>query len=540
MPADPRIRRTFRPLLAAAAGAWALAGAAAQAPPADPLRFDIWEYAVEGNTVLPALPIERAVLPYLGPGRTMADVEAARGALEAAYQKAGYLTVLVDVPEQRVEGGVVRLAVLEGRIGRLHVAGAQYHAPGVIRRELGEAEEGRVPDFNRLQQQIAAVSRPDEIAIQPVLKPGRVPGTVDMDLQVTDRLPLSGSVELHNDHPRDTDPWRLSASARWANLWQRGHALALTLATAPAEPSQSQVAILNYDVPFEGGRTLGLYAVHSDSDVESLGGTTALGNGLTVGLRWSEPVGTGDGASHVLTAGIDYKDLEETVTFGEGRIETPVRYLPMQLAWQSFFGIGAAREQLGLTFAWAFRQIARRDVPCPTADGREVPTDQFACKRAGADGSFAILRFDWRHRQPLGAFALAARFAGQGASKPLISAEQFTLGGSQSVRGYLDSEATGDHGLLASLEISTPNVAAAVGVPGELTALAFADAGRTTTIDPLPGQAARTPLFGTGIGLRYRPEPGIDASFDVAQAHKPSGTSAPGRVRLHLRVGIRM
>ncbi len=118
--------------------------------PTDAPHFDIWEYTVEGNTVLPNLSIETAVLPHLGPDRSMVDVEAARAALEAVYQKAGYLTVLVDVPEQQVDDGVVRLAVLEGRVGRLNVTGARYHSPGFIRKQVSELAEGTVPDFNRL------------------------------------------------------------------------------------------------------------------------------------------------------------------------------------------------------------------------------------------------------------------------------------------------------------------------------------------------------------------------------------------------------
>src|SRR5262245_52566482 len=65
------------------------------------VRFDILEFRIEGNTVLSVPVIEQVVTPFLGPGRTMADVEAARAALEKAYQGTGWLTVFVDVPEQR-------------------------------------------------------------------------------------------------------------------------------------------------------------------------------------------------------------------------------------------------------------------------------------------------------------------------------------------------------------------------------------------------------------------------------------------------------
>ena len=234
----------------AAAGLCALAGwafaqspgaPAAAEPQADALRFDILEYQVEGNSVLSVVDIEAALMPFLGPQLGMAQVEAARSALEKAYQQAGYQTVFVDVPEQRVDSGVVRLAVLEGRVNRLQVSNARYFSQGHIRAVVSELAEGNVPNFNRMQAQLAQVNRSDDRRVQPVLRPGATPGTVEVDLKVTDRLPLALTAELNNRHAANTKPLRLSLSARYDNLFQREHGLALTYSTAPQKPAQSQV-----------------------------------------------------------------------------------------------------------------------------------------------------------------------------------------------------------------------------------------------------------------------------------------------------------
>ncbi|MBT9460141.1 MAG: hypothetical protein IV084_00590, partial [Rugosibacter sp.] len=60
-------------------------------------RFDVFEYLIEGNTVLDAAAIERAVYPFLGPQRSLQDVDHARAALEKEYQEQGYLTVSVEL-----------------------------------------------------------------------------------------------------------------------------------------------------------------------------------------------------------------------------------------------------------------------------------------------------------------------------------------------------------------------------------------------------------------------------------------------------------
>ena len=96
---------------------YGLAGAADETP----ALFDVWEYRVNGNSLLPQTTVEKAVYPFLGEGRSFDDVDAARGALEQAYADAGYRTVAVNLPQQEVRGGVVQIEVVERPVGRLRV-----------------------------------------------------------------------------------------------------------------------------------------------------------------------------------------------------------------------------------------------------------------------------------------------------------------------------------------------------------------------------------------------------------------------------------
>ncbi|MDO9197009.1 POTRA domain-containing protein, partial [Rhodoferax sp.] len=96
-------------------------------------RFDVFEYRVEGTTLLPTIVVEKAVYPHLGEKKTLADVEKAREELEKAYHGAGYLTVLVSIPQQKVDGGVVKLAVTEAPVDRLRVVESRYFSLGAIK-----------------------------------------------------------------------------------------------------------------------------------------------------------------------------------------------------------------------------------------------------------------------------------------------------------------------------------------------------------------------------------------------------------------------
>lgn len=121
-------------LLFGSAGHWGSARAADN--PAEPASetppetlLNVREYRVRGSKLLGPDEIGAAVYPYLGPYRSVKDIDEARAALEKAYKDKGYQTVVVDVPEQSGRGGIIFLEVVENQVGRLRVRGSRYFSP---------------------------------------------------------------------------------------------------------------------------------------------------------------------------------------------------------------------------------------------------------------------------------------------------------------------------------------------------------------------------------------------------------------------------
>lgn len=496
--------------------------------------------------MLPVLTIEKAVTPYLGPGRRFADIEAARAALEKAYQDAGYLSVFVDIPEQRLDtadgaGAVVRLHVTEGKVERLAVTGAHYFSPAAIRDKVSALAEGTVPNFNTVQQQLAGVNRSEERRVQPVLRPGKTPGTVEAELKVADELPLSAEVELNNRQSPDTRPLRLSATVHYDNLFQRDQSLAFTVITAPQASAQSTVTMLNYTIPTDSG-TWALYGLRSDSNVAALGSVTVLGKGTVLGARYVLPIDGPAGTYHSLSFGADLKHFDQSTT---GKL----RYAPLSLGYSGGAVGASSQTQVSATATLGVREWLRTEVDCY---GQTV--DQFECSRSGASGGFFALRFDAKHTARLwGRWSGSVRLAGQLADAPLVSNEQYAIGGVDTVRGYLEAEATGDHAALGSIELLSPNWAArdADGQPSfveahkwlsgvtELSGHVFFDAARAYVIDPAPEQRAVIPLVGTGLGLKLRAGKRLSGGLDLAW---PLRADAPytraHHPRLHANVAV--
>jgi len=491
----------------------------------DERRFDIWEYRVEGNSLLSNKTIEGAVYPYLGPQRVVGDIDEAANNLERAYRDAGYPTIFVAVPEQDVVGGVVRLQVLEGRIDRVRVEGARHFTPSGIRESLPSLQHGEVLHVPTMQQELNALNAasPDR-KVTPVLKPGREPGTVDVDLKVRDESPLHGLVELNNYNSANTSESRLSASLSYDNLWQRQHSLSLQWQIAPQDIGEVNVLAATYVMPwFDTRNKFAFYAINSHSDVASVADTNVIGNGKIFGARFIAPLPSGLRTSQSFTTGVDYKDYSEIIRLDpENRIDTPIDYAVWLLQYDATRFGEKSQTQWSASANFGIRGIGNSD-------------QEFSDKRFRASANFSYLRAQVRRIDYLrGDWQLTSRLSGQVTDSPLINNEQLSAGGENSVRGYYESQALGDSGVVGGLEIKTPGLYRRQDVIETLRLLVFLEGARLRVRDALPDQDNSVSLASAGLGLEMQVWRAIDLAIDWAYLLEANGDLERGDNRIHM------
>ena len=508
-------------------------GAPAAAPAPKP--FAIQEYRIDGNTLLAVPDVERAVLPYLGPGRTFNDIEAARATLERLYHDRGYKTVLVSIPRQVVTDGVVRLHVTEAPVGKLRIIGSHYHSLIVIRGKLAQLDPGTVPNFIEVQKELGQVNRSPDLRVTPVLRASETPGQVDVDLQVEDHLPLHFLLEVNNRFSANTAHLREIGELHYDNLFQSDQSLSIQYQIAAADPADSEIFSASYVIPTSAGPVWALYFIHSNSNVAAVGALDVIGKGDIYGLRWIDPLPTSSrDFYHSFTAGMDYKDFGQSVT-PEGAtsaVQSPVSYLPFTLDYTATW-LGAAAAQGTKRAATSYgRNSTSLDLNVSflvAALGSDW--QEFANRRAGAASSYIILRPSLIREQVLpGQWSVVGRVDGQLASGPLINNEQFAAGGADSVRGYTEAERLGDDGVNGSLELRTPHLLAARPRVEQSYLSLFVDAARVRILEPLPDQVSAYSLASVGVGLRYKVG-GLYAALDGARILADGSVTEAGRFR---------
>jgi hemolysin activation/secretion protein len=513
--------------LGAAPATWAQPAAGAAA---------VTGFEVTGNTLLPAAEIDKALASFKG-RRSLADLQQAAEAVQELYRRAGYGAVIAYLPEQRASDGVIRIAVLEGKIARVVVTGSERHPPEAIRRALPLIEEGRTPNVRAIDRQVQLANENPARQLAVTLEAGAEPGAVDVRIHVTEGRVIRWSLLIDNTGDDRTGRWRAALAWRHDNVAGRDHQASLQVQTSPTEPSDVVVVSGNYSVPLVGpSMRLDGYFAYSDVD----GGATATpvgtlsfsGEGHVVGARLTALLPRRGELEHRASISLDRRDYLNDCriaglppgacgTAGESVTATPltVEYSAQRAGAVPAGGYLNLSGNLGL----GGRHAAQRD---------------FDAVRAGAPKRYTV----WR----LGAFAqprldadwgLRARIQAQLGGDALITGEQFGLAGAGAVRGYEEREVIGDAGYLASVELVSPELLPARTDPAasSLRVSLFGDGGQVMnrlSTECRQGHT-RCTLAAAGLGLAYMRGPG-QLRLDLARAGRDGTQTDRGDWKLHL------
>lgn len=510
-------------------------------PPAAaaPVRFDIDEFRVEGADSLPQIDVEAAVYQFLGPNRSADDVEKARAALEKTYHDKGLQTVGVSIPQQDATRGFIVLKVTENRVGRVRVKGSRYFDLANVKKGAPSLKEGALPDLKDVTQDITALNRWPDRRVTPAFRAGVTPGTVDVDLNVEDTFPLHATAELNDRQSPSTTPLRESYTAHYDNLWQRGDSVTLTYQDAPLNPKDSMVASGSYLARTEyDWLNVLVYGLKSWSNVATVGGANVVGPGEVIGSRAVIALPTHGELVQTVSLGADYKSFGQLLSLAGNSFSSPVTYVPLVATYGATWQAQGRLTQLNATMTSGLRGVGSSP-------------DEFDAKRFDATANFFKINGDVSHTQDLpGGAQFFIKMQGQVADQPLVSSEQLSVGGLDTVRGYLESEVLGDYGVIGTLELRSPSLASMLdqklGNPfgddikvkafNDWRFFAFADVGRAGIHDPLPDQQSQFSLASYGIGTQLKSLDHFNALIFVAMPLTSQQVTLANHPRLSFRI----
>lgn len=504
---------------AADAPAKPAASAAAKPVPEEP-KFEIRRFIFDGAKLISTQRLEDDTAPFVGKNKTFADVQRALETIERLYSGAGYSAVQVVLPEQELDKGEIRFQIVEAKVGRVIVEGNKFYSESNIRASLPSLKPGESPNINLIARDLRLANESPAKQTTVLLRSGQEEATVDAVARVVDEDPRKRSITVDSSGGQKTGRLRTAFGFQHGNFLGGDEVLTFQYVTAPyreedqAKDHNTLSLVPNRKVfivgggfrmpKYESGDSLDISAAYSNVNTGQVAGFNITGMGGILGLRYTQNFDRIGDYEHRAAYTIDHRSYNNKGIRAAGstfQVVPDVVVHPVGLQYS-----GALRRQSSETgFSIGFSQNYSGGSDGGGAQFCETRSSTVNGHFECANSRFMIWRWSVNHSEQLPA-DWQARFAmnGQLTKDMLIPGEQFGVGGVDSVRGFLEREASNDQGHRGTVELYTPDWASWTGIDGaRMRFVLFYDWGRVKRNRPGPGEIHGQSIAGTGLGIRF-------------------------------------
>jgi len=468
------------------------------------VSFPVQSIQVEGSTVFEAEDFDPIVAPLEGQTATLEDLQRVADEITQLYLNEGYLTSRAVVVDQVVEDGVVRIQVVEGRVGEIQIEGTQRLNQGYVRDRI---ELGTTPPLrtDRLEDQLRLL-RADPLIenVEASLRAGEALGESILVVRVVEASSILFNAQVDNYSPPSVGSERFGFDLGTRNLTGIGDTLAIS-----------------YDRTTRGGSNV--FETLYRAPINPMDGTIQARITIDRNEVVQEPFDEFD---------IEGETERYEISYRQPLIRTPREELALSLGFAYRDGqtlafdlipISPGADVEGVTRTSVFRlgqDYVRRDVQGAWALRSQfsIGADLFdaTINDSGPDARF----FSWlgqaQRVQRIGDdHLLIAQLDLQLSPDPLLSSEQFVIGGGQSLRGFRQNVRAGDNGVRFSLEDRVTLVRNEAGI-ATFQLAPFLDLGAVWNDSDNVDLPDQTFLAGIGLGILWEILPDLDVRLDFA------------------------
>ncbi len=472
------------------------------------IRLTLRAADFEGVKGLTPTDLTPAFAQYLGHDEPIAIVCEIRDRAATILREAGYIAA-VQVPEQRIDNGVVHFRVLMAHLAAVRVRGNASGAEKAIAGYLNQLT--KQPVFNRFdaERYLLLASDIPGYSVRLTLRPaGTLPGEVIGDVTVQ-HLPAYVDANVQNSGSHELGPWGGVVRGQVYGLTGLGDRTTLALYST-SDLHEQQTVQLAEDIPLgPQGLTLGGAFTYAwarpfipDANVRSRTLLSTIQVGYPFIRRQAQTLRGSIGFDYVnqdvRLDGIDLTQDHLRVGFAQLGIDamssdfSNPAYSLTEPRWHAT-AIVALRQGLDIFGASSFcgndgSGCGVSHVPTSTGNGRPTAT----VLRSAAYGEF----------RPIPHLTFALGVLAQYAWKPLLSFEQFSAGNYTVGRGYDPGALLGDRGWGTQAEIRAGSRTQVSTRKPALEGYAFWDHAKVDNVDPVIDVSGRQHLNSVGAGAR--------------------------------------
>lgn len=453
--------------------------------PGPSVRIDVKGFRITGARAFPEAELQKLLADSVGKALSLAQLQDLARRITRYYREHGYLLARAYLPAQEIRGGIVEIAVLEGRLGKLKVENNSLVSDAAVGRTLEGVQVGGAVEAGSLERQLLLLNDLPGVEVRSTLKPGASVGTTDLDIQLRGTRRVTGFAELDNFGNRFTGDLRLGAGLNVNSPAGIGDSLSLR-GIAAADLDYARLA---YQMPVGArGLVLGAAASHLSYKLgKDFAPLRAHGTADIATLYALYPLLRSRARNVNLQLAYDRKHLDDRQDAVGVASDKVIRVWTLGASGDRIDGFAG-----GGLWNWSVAYSGGN----LDLDPASQALDTAGLRTEGGYGKVtAQLARIQRLAQHL---SLYVSMSGQAAGKNLDASEKRVLGGPFGVRAYPQGEAPCDDALLGELELRY-----ALAEGWQLTAFVDGSDGRISHA-PLPGtRNNRRSLSGAGFGLNW-------------------------------------
>ena len=452
--------------------------------------FRVTTIRITGNTSFEMAALHALVADAEGQTLTLTELLKVAARITDYYQKQGYPLARAVIPAQTIRVGIVEIAVIEARYGKISIKNGSQVDTTVLQAVMDPLQPGQVIEQGALERSLLLLSDIQGVATSATLKPGSEIGTSDLEVQEDPTAAVVGNLALDNDGNQFTGRMRLGGTMIVNNPLHHADMATVSVLTSG---NNMKYARLGYETLVHGAGTRvgGSYSALDYRLGDSLSQLDGHGSAGVGSLWLKHPFIRTPGVN--LNGQIQYEQKGLRDGIDSTGIHTD-RHLNNWTASVS----GDVRDRFlsGGISSWSLVLTSGR-VGFDDAAALLANTAS-----ANTQGSFNKWTASFARLQNVSASSgLYLSLSAQAASTNLDPAEKMVAGGPYSVRAYDMGVLSGDSGYQASVEW---RVDLGSLWQGQMQAVAFVDS-EHITINKNPWAAGLNDarLSGAGVGLDW-------------------------------------
>ncbi|NCD11198.1 MAG: ShlB/FhaC/HecB family hemolysin secretion/activation protein [Epsilonproteobacteria bacterium] len=375
---------------------------------------------------------------YVGQTHTFSDLQKMTSLITKAYREEGYFVARAYIPKQRMDEGILEIAIIEGNYGAFHLKNSSLVSNERVQGMLESATRENVISTHTLERAMLLINDTPGVNVTGAdVKPGENVGTSDFEMKTEASNPYSAYIVGDNYGSKYTGRHRVNVGVSANSPLGYGDKFGINGVLSSTTDLKNGKVYYNFPVMDNGLRGEVSASRTTYSLAEEYKALDALGHSTTLEASLSYPLIRTRLESLHLSLGYAHKKMQDEIESTNDVTKKDSNALSIganYLKHHTLFGLNSTlSSELKLT---------KGVLDSPS--------------NSDTDGAYAKVAGSVEHTMafsPQYTLTTSLRFQHALGNKNLDGSEDFSLGGAYGVRAFPDGEHSAENGYILGAEL---------------------------------------------------------------------------------------